>query len=130
GGFGCFYAATNAASEVAGVPWTLLIARTTAVGLYVVAVVALALAGRTRGVGVSAAHLPVLALIGALIVGADAMYAVASTLGLVGVVAVLSALYPLVTIGFARFYLHERLRGGQLLGIALCLGGVVAVSAA
>lgn len=100
----------------------------TAVGLYAVATVALAFAGRGK-FAVRARDLPVLILIGAVIVGADTMYAVSSTLGLVGVVAVLSALYPLVTIGLARFYLHERLRAGQLAGIALCLCGVVAVSA-
>lgn len=122
-GFGSFYVAMDAASE-AGVPWALLVARLTAVAIFVVAY------SITRSpLAVRGADVPVLALIGVLIVGADAMYAVASTLGLLGVVAVLSSLYPLVTIGLARLYLDERLGRFQQVGIALCLCGAVAVSA-
>jgi drug/metabolite transporter (DMT)-like permease len=72
----------------------------------------------------------VLALIGLLVVGADSMYAVASTKGLLSVVAVLSSLYPVVTIGLARCYLRERLRPHQHVGVAAALGGAVAISAA
>ncbi|MDQ3250956.1 MAG: EamA family transporter [Actinomycetota bacterium] len=69
-----------------------------------------------------------IALIGVLIVGADSMYAIASTLGLLSVVAVLSSLYPLVTVGLARVYLHEEIERLQKIGIVVCLGGVVAIS--
>jgi drug/metabolite transporter (DMT)-like permease len=44
------------------------------------------------------------------------------------VVAVLSSLYPVVTIALARFYLHERLRGLQRVGVGASLGGAAIVS--
>jgi drug/metabolite transporter (DMT)-like permease len=46
-----------------------------------------------------------------------------------GVVAALSTLYPIVTIALARIYLDEEVERRQQLGIGLALGGVVAISA-
>jgi drug/metabolite transporter (DMT)-like permease len=43
---------------------------------------------------------------------------------------VLSALHPVVTIGLARIYLHERITRTQTAGIATCIAGVLAVTAA
>ena len=43
-------------------------------------------------------------------------------------VAVLSSLYPVVTIGLARVYLRERIERLRQIGIAMCLGGVVTIS--
>jgi drug/metabolite transporter (DMT)-like permease len=123
-GFGSFFAATDAASE-GDVPWALLIARLTAVTVFVTAMFL-----RRAPLAVRGAKLPIVALIGVLIVGADSMYAIASTQGLLGVIAVLSSLYPIVTIGLARVYLHERIERLQKVGIAMCLSGVVAISGA
>ncbi|MQA17468.1 MAG: EamA family transporter, partial [Pseudonocardiaceae bacterium] len=72
---------------------------------------------------------PVLAAIGVLIVGADTMYATATTLASLAVVAVLSALHPVVTMGLARIYLREQITRPQLVGIATCLSGVLAIAA-
>ena len=69
-------------------------------------------------------------LIGALILGADAMYALASTRGLLSVVAVLSSLYPVVTITLAHRYLDERIERPQLRGIAVAFAGAAALSVA
>lgn len=44
--------------------------------------------------------------------------------------AVLSSLYPIVTIGLARVYLHERLRPLQQIGVAVTLLGALAISLA
>lgn len=121
-GFGAFYVALDAASE-GDIPWALVVARLTAVALFVAAFAA----SRFR-VRVGAADLPVLVAIGVLIIAADSLYAGASTKGLLGVVAVLSTLYPVVTIVLARFFLDERLERFQQLGIAAVLGGVVAIS--
>jgi drug/metabolite transporter (DMT)-like permease len=75
-------------------------------------------------------QLPVLVLIGVLIVAADALYASATTVGYLGVAAVLGALHTVVTIVLARVFLHEKLDRLQQLGIVACLGGVLAITAA
>ena len=122
-GFGSFYVAMDAASE-GEIQWALLVARLTAVALFVIAILV------TRPVReLRPADVPVIASIGLLIIGADAMYAAASTHGVLGVVAALSTLYPIVTIALARVYLSERVERRQQLGIAISLGGVVAISA-
>ena len=123
-GFGSFFVAMDAASE-GDVPWELLVARLTAVTVFVAGMLL-----RRAPLAVRGAELPVIALIGVLIVCADSMYAIASTQGLLGVVAVLSSLYPVVTIGLARVYLRERIERLRQVGIAMCLGGVVAISGA
>jgi drug/metabolite transporter (DMT)-like permease len=56
---------------------------------------------------------PLLALIGILVITADALYAIASTEGLLSVVAMLSSLYPAVTIALARQFLGEPLERRQ-----------------
>jgi drug/metabolite transporter (DMT)-like permease len=123
-GFGGFLVAMDAASE-GGVPWALLMARGAAVAAFTSAF----LLTRPR-LGVRSVELPVLILIGLLIIAADSMYAVASTEGLLSVVAVLSSLYPVVTILLARYYLQERLQRHQQLGAAASLSGAVLISAA
>jgi drug/metabolite transporter (DMT)-like permease len=123
-GFGGFLAAVDAASE-GGVAWALLVARIVTVGAFA----AVALIGRPN-LRIRPAELPVLVGIGTLILVADAMYAVASTKGLLTVVAVLSSLYPVVTIALAHRYLDERIERLQPLGIAVALGGAAAISAA
>jgi drug/metabolite transporter (DMT)-like permease len=123
-GFGGFLVAMDAASE-GGVLWALLLARLTAVAAY-----AIVFAAIRPQVGVGREDLPVLIAIGILIIAADSLYAIASTKGLLSVVAVLSSLYPLVTIALARVYLKERLRTQQKLGAAAALLGAVAISAA
>jgi uncharacterized membrane protein len=64
-----------------------------------------------------------------LIIAGDSMYATASTHGLLSVVAVMSTLYPVVTIALARAFIGERIERQQSAGIAMCMGGVVAISA-
>ncbi|WP_328304609.1 DMT family transporter [Actinomycetospora sp. NBC_00405] len=123
GGFGTFFVAMDAASD-GGVPWALLVARLTAVtGVLLVAVTARARMRVARG------HLPALALIGILIVAADALYATASTVGELSVVAVLSAFHPVVTIALAWIYLRERVSPIGQAGIALTVCGVIAITA-
>ncbi|MEO3824738.1 DMT family transporter [Actinomadura sp. B10D3] len=121
-GFGGFYVSMDAASD-ASVPWALLTARSTAVAALLAAFLVV------RPAAVRSTDLPPLALIGALIVSADGMFALASTMDFLGVVAVLSSLHPVVTIALARVFLHERQERVQQIGIACCLVGVVAISA-
>jgi drug/metabolite transporter (DMT)-like permease len=123
-GFGGFLVGMDAASE-GSVPWALLVARLASVTAFATAYLV------TRPpLTVRRSELPVLALIGLLIIGADSLYAVASTEGLLSVVVVLSSLYPAVTIALARVYLNERLQRLQQVGVAAALCGAVAIAAA
>jgi drug/metabolite transporter (DMT)-like permease len=73
--------------------------------------------------------LPGLTGIGLLDTAANVSYAAATTAGLLSVVAVLSSLYPVVTVGLAHRHLGERLAGSQRAGVALALGGAALISA-
>ncbi|MGH2955421.1 MAG: EamA family transporter [Solirubrobacterales bacterium] len=122
-GFGAFYVAMDAASE-GEIPWALMVARLTTVGVFGAAILA------TRsGLAMRRSDVPVIALIGVVVIAGDSMYATASTHGLLSVVAVLSTLYPIVTIALARAFLAERIERRQWIGITMCLSGVVAISA-
>jgi uncharacterized membrane protein len=61
--------------------------------------------------------------------GANFMFALATTDGLVSIVGVLGALYPVVTVLLAWLFLAERLRMIETLGVAVALTGVVLISA-
>lgn len=87
----------------------------------------LAVAGRAA-VTAHTRDLPLLAVIGAGDVGANAAMAVASTRGLLSVVAVLSSLYPAVTVLLARFVHAERLTRVQTVGVVAALTGVVLIA--
>ena len=123
-GFGGFLVGMDAASE-GSVPWALFVARLTSVAAFGTVYLV------TRPpLAVRRSELPVLALIGLLIIGADSLYAVATTEGLLSVVVVLSSLSPAVTIALARVYLNERLQPRQQVGAAAALAGAVAIAAA
>jgi drug/metabolite transporter (DMT)-like permease len=102
---------------------TLLVMR----AMSVLVLVTLAAAGRV----VVRAHrrdLPMLVAVGAGDVGANAMFAVASTRGQLSIVAVLSSLYPAVTVLLARVVHEERLKRVQAFGVALAIAGVVLIA--
>jgi drug/metabolite transporter (DMT)-like permease len=71
---------------------------------------------------------PWLVLIGTLDQTANVLYALASTVGLVSLSAVLASLYPMVTVILARVVLNERISGVQKSGVALALTGVALVA--
>ena len=97
--------------------------RLTSVTVFCVAAVA------TRSVGGAAGRdLPALALIGLGDVTANALFAYASSRGLVSVASVLGSLYPVATLVWARMLLGERLRRVQLAGVTLALVGVVVMT--
>jgi drug/metabolite transporter (DMT)-like permease len=79
--------------------------------------------------GLRVADVPVLAVVGLGDAGANLMFGLATTGGLVSIVSVLGALYPVVTVLLARLVLAERLRLIQTLGVAVALTGVVLISA-
>lgn len=73
--------------------------------------------------------LAVLAAVGLLDVGANLLFGIASTAGMLSLVSVLGSLYPVVTVLLAWRFLHERLKPIQYLGVGLALGGVAAIVA-
>ena len=68
------------------------------------------------------------AAVGIADVTANALFALSSTRGLLSLTSVLGSLYPVVTVLLAHVLLHERLTGTQRVGVAVALGGVVAIS--
>ena len=70
------------------------------------------------------------AAVGLADVSANALFAWASGHGLLALVSVLGSLYPVVTVVLAHLLLGERLTRAQQLGVAVALGGVVAIAAA
>ncbi|MEZ5092132.1 EamA family transporter [Nocardioides sp.] len=97
--------------------------RATSVSGFLVA----ALAVRTTG-GLVVRDLAPLGAVGLGDAGANLMFALASTQGLVSVTAVLGSLYPVVTVLLARLVLHERLLRVQQAGVAAALVGVALLS--
>lgn len=73
--------------------------------------------------------LPGLAAIGLLDTGANTAFAIATTGGLLSLVAVLGGLFPVVTVALAYFLLHERLQPVQRVGVLLALAGIPLISA-
>ncbi|HEV2062863.1 MAG TPA: EamA family transporter [Solirubrobacteraceae bacterium] len=121
--FGVYFSITDAVAEDS-VLWLLLIGRGAAVALLAGFVVARPPAVRPKPVDL----LP-LAAIGGLDLLATGLYALATTEGLLSIVAVVGSLYPIATVLLARAVLRERLRRGQQAGVALALVGVAAVAA-
>ena len=122
-GFGGFFVGLDAASD-GDVLWALLAARS----FDVLLLVAIALALRP-GHDLSPRDVRDVAAVGLFDVAANALFALASTEGLVSVVAVLASLYPVVTIFLARLILKERVRRVQGVGVVLALSGVAAIAA-
>jgi drug/metabolite transporter (DMT)-like permease len=122
-GFGFYFVLLHQASGEDFL-WPVLLFRLTSTSM----VWATVLAARTSMRG-GRGHLPVLALIGLLDAGGNALFAAASEHGVVSVVSVLASLYPVVTVLVARARLHERVHRSQEAGIALALTGIVLVSA-
>jgi len=122
-GFGLFFTGIDAASpDRPG--WAVL-----AVRLGGVTTVALALLiSRPRLAGVSG-NWAVLITIGFFDVLANALFALASTKGVLPVVAVGGSMYPAFTVALAHGVLGERLARIQWAGVALALLGVVMIAA-
>jgi drug/metabolite transporter (DMT)-like permease len=121
-GLGAFLLAMDHAAE-GSAQWALIAARATSAGIITLGFLAIRPEGELK-----LQEWGWLVLIGVLILVADSFYAVASVKGVLSVVAVLSSLYPVVTILLARFHLGEKLNSRQIGGIAIVLAGAVALS--
>ena len=60
---------------------------------------------------------------------ANVLFALATSRGLISVVAILASLYPVVTVALARLVLTERIGRSQWVGAAAALGGAALISA-
>ena len=74
-------------------------------------------------------HLPAIVVLGICDALAGFAYALATTRGMLGMVAVVGALYPAVTVLLSMLVLHERPQRAQLIGVTLAVGGVTLISA-
>ena len=90
-----------------------------------IALAALILLVTRRTGGVRRRDLPMLTTIGVFDAGANVLFGVATTLGLLSVTSVLGSLYPVVTAILAAVLLKERLRPVQYAGVAFAMAGVI-----
>ncbi len=117
-----FVVASDAASD-GSVAWTLLVARAAAIPFLALG------AGMTRARRPPPRDLAAIGLVGLIDLAATACFGLAATKGALAIVAVLGAMYPVVTAGLARVVLQERIRRIQLAGVAFALLGVALVAA-
>ena len=64
---------------------------------------------------------------GLLDMAANALYLIAARIGPLSIVVTLSSLYPATTVLLARTFLHERLNGWQISGIACAVTAVLMI---
>lgn len=122
-GFGSFIVAIDFAADES-VPWAVLVARATALALVLTTALV-----TTTSLRAPRRFVPILLAIGVFDTGANVLVALATTHGAAGIVAVLSALYPVVTIVLARIVLGERLSVARRTGGVVALGGAALVAA-
>ncbi len=122
-GFGLFFVALSHTDDGAGT-WPLLGARCASVGILGL----LALGGRIAP-HVPGEVRPQTVAAGALDVTANLFYLLAVREGLLSVVSVLTALYPVSTVVLARIVLRERFIAVQRIGMALALTATILIAA-
>ena len=121
-GFGCFFIFLSKAGAHTGL-WPLVGTKLSSIALVVVAAIATRSSMRPpRGT------MPAILGAGVLDVGANVFYLVASRLGLLSLVAVLTSLYPASTVLLARLVLRERMSRVQIAGLVLVVAGVALIA--
>lgn len=121
--FGAFVVALDGASE-GGVLWAVAFSRLSSVLLIGAAALSL-----RPSLALSRRETAPLLAVGALDVGASALFALATTTGLLSIVGVLGSLYPVVTVVLAGLVLRERPAGLQRLGTAGAIVGAALIAA-
>lgn len=120
-GLGLAYVTLDRAAAVDGATWWLLVG----VRLGALAVFPVAGALLRQPVLPARRDLPLLLAVGAVDLGGTAFFVLANALAPLGPTAVLSALYPAVTVLLALALLRERLAPLQVAGLGLAAAGVV-----
>jgi drug/metabolite transporter (DMT)-like permease len=121
--FGLFFVGIDAGADESAA-WAVTAARLAAVPVVVVA----ALVTSTT-LKPPRAVLPLIVAVGVFDTGANVLVAAATTYGAVGIVAVLSSLYPIVTIVLAWLVLGEKLSAAKRAGGVIALAGAALVAA-
>jgi drug/metabolite transporter (DMT)-like permease len=122
-GFGFYFVLLDVAADESP-SWAVLVARLSSSALALAASLA---AGLSLGLP-RRLLLPVLG-VGLCDVGANVLFALATTKGLVSVVSVLTSLYPAVTVALAAALLRERVGGIRLVGAGAVLAGAALLTA-
>jgi drug/metabolite transporter (DMT)-like permease len=122
-GFGLFFVGIDAGAD-GGSAWAVTAARAASVPVVVVAALLTSTTLRPPR-----QTLPLLVAVGVFDTCANVFVAAATTYGAVGIVAVLSSLYPVVTIVLAWRVLGERLGTAKRAGGAVALAGAALVAA-
>jgi drug/metabolite transporter (DMT)-like permease len=117
-GFGTFFLGLDVSSGP-NPAWTIVAARAGGV----VALLAAGLAVRPS-MQIEQGMVPALVAIGVLDITANSLFAVATSHGLLSLVAVAGSMYSAVTVLLARFVLGERLARSQQAGVVVALAGV------
>jgi drug/metabolite transporter (DMT)-like permease len=121
--FGAYYIPMHAASQQDWL-WPAFLFRCTSVTLvWTVVIIRRAWPSGLRP------HWLALIAIGLLDTGGNALFAAASSHGLLSIVSVLASLYPVVTVLLARLVLGERVQRTQDAGVIVALVGVVLITA-
>lgn len=121
-GFGVFFLGIDASAGERPA-WTIVAARTGGVG-----VLFLAAAQVRPSMRIPRRMVPALIAIGLCDVLANSLFALATTRGLLSLVAVAGSLYSAVTVLLARLFLGERLRGPQRAGLVMAIAGVAMIA--
>ncbi len=122
-GFGLFFVCLAQTDEAAGM-WPLAAARAVSVPVIVL------LAARTGSILPAKPARPVAGGAGAIDMLANGFFVAAAQRGLLSVVAVLSALYPIGTVLLARIVLGERLSRGQLAAVGVAVAAIALIGIA
>jgi drug/metabolite transporter (DMT)-like permease len=122
-GFGLFIVGLGEAAQESA-SWATATARFGAVAVLVVVLVSTRTVPRA-----SRSLLPLILAVGVFDAAANAFIALAAARGSIGIVAVLSSLYPIATILLARAILHERLGTRRTVGGLIALGGAALIAA-
>jgi uncharacterized membrane protein len=125
-GFGLYFIALAQTRADAGM-YPLLAARVTSIVLLLGGGIVF---GGGRAMRVARPALAIVAGCGLLDMGANVLFVLAAHLGMLAIVAVLTSLYPAATVALAAIVLRERLGRIQWIGVALALGGALAIASA